>query len=121
MNKAFYAKSWASFWYTSLTCRHPRVETSPPALIPSLEMTLPTPVFSVFYKVAVQVCEGHPSNKWAIDSKEAEYQQVREPKFLDVLFESLSIAFFFRCLELKGKQHTVTQNGGGRFIKISSD
>lgn len=93
MNKVFYAKSRASFWYISLTCRHP----SPPALISSLETTLPTPVFLFlfFYKVAVQVYESHPSNNRAIYSEEAEYQRVHESKFLDVLFEPLAIAFFF--------------------------
>lgn len=124
MNKVFYPKSWASICYISLTCRHPRAETSPPAWIPSLEMTLPTQVFWFLISTKLlckfaRVC--YPSNKWAIYSKEAEYQRVHESKFLDVLFEPLSVAFLFRCLELKGSSTNVTQNGGGRFIKILSD
>lgn len=70
--------------------------------IPGDDSAHPSLLVPNFYKVAVQVCKGHPSNKWAIYSKEAEYQRVHDSKFLDVLFEPLPIAFLFRCLELKG-------------------
>lgn len=114
MNKVFYAKSQASFWYISLTCRHPRVEASPPALIPSLETTLPTPVFLFLFSTKL-LCKFAKVTQVTTELFIQKRQNTNECMNLNfwMCYLSLQLQLFFQMFGTQREAaHCNTERGG---------